>query len=76
MKQVLLPLLSHKGKLHNWQVRTSVQIQNLGVSFSKTTWCFHWATQEKKNIAIFVFLLQTRTDLFSSEKSFLHTVVY
>lgn len=48
MRQVLLPLLLHKGQLHNWQVGNSVQIQNLGVSSSKTTWCFQWATQERK----------------------------
>lgn len=44
------------------------QIQNSGVSSYKTTWSLHCPTQKKKNILIFLFLLQTRSDLFSSEK--------
>lgn len=73
MRQELVPLLLHKGQLHNWQVRNSVQSQNLGVSASKTRWCLHLATQGRKTLLSSYF--SCKQEQIVSEKSFLDMLV-
>ena len=64
MRQVLLPLLLHKGQLHNWQVRKCPDSKPWSFFFQNHM-VFPVGHTGKENIVIFVFLLQTRTELFS-----------